>query len=107
MSLVDVDADGLGKAVQEINAHLGEDRCIGVTADVTDQEQVAGAFQRTVLAFGGLDVLVSNAGIAPTGPWMSYPCPTGKGVLTLTPRLICLFRRKRCTSCAPRAWEAT
>lgn len=67
VSLVDVDADGLGKAVQEINTELGEDRCIGVTADVTDQEQVAGAFQRTVLAFGGLDVLVSNAGIAPTG----------------------------------------
>ena len=67
VSLVDADADGLGKAVQEINAELGEDRCIGVPADVANQEQVAGAFQRTVLAFGGLDVLVSNAGIAPTG----------------------------------------
>ena len=67
VSLVDIDADGVGGAVQEINAELGEDRCIGVTADVTNQEQVAGAFQRTVLAFGGLDVLVSNAGIAPTG----------------------------------------
>ncbi len=67
VSLVDIDADGVGKAVQEINAELGEDRCIGVTADVTNQEQIAGAFQRTVLAFGGLDVLVSNAGIAPTG----------------------------------------
>ena len=67
VSLVDVDADGVGKAVQEINTELGEERCIGVPADVTNQEQVAGAFQRTVLAFGGLDVLVSNAGIAPTG----------------------------------------
>ncbi len=67
VSLVDMDADGLGEAVQEINAELGEYRCIGVPADVTNQEQVAGAFQRTVLAFGGLDVLVSNAGIAPTG----------------------------------------
>ena len=67
VSLVDIDADGVGKAVQEINSELGEDRCIGVPADVTNQEQVAGAFQRTVLAFGGLDVLVSNAGIAPTG----------------------------------------
>ncbi len=67
VSLVDIDADGVGEAVQEINAELGEDRCIGVPADVTDQEQVAGAFRRTVLAFGGLDVLVSNAGVAPTG----------------------------------------
>ena len=67
VSLVDIDADGVGEAAQEINAEVGENRCIGVTADVTDQEQVAGAFQRTVLAFGGLDILVSNAGIAPTG----------------------------------------
>ena len=73
VSLVDIDADGLGEAVQAINAELGEDRCIGVTADVTDQEQVAGAFQRTVLAFGGLDVLVSNAGIAPTGTLDELP----------------------------------
>lgn len=73
VSLVDVDADGLGKTVQEINAQLGEERCIGVAADVTDQEQVAGAFQRTTLAFGGLDILVSNAGIAPTGTLDELP----------------------------------
>ena len=73
VSLVDVDADGLGKTVQEINTQLGEERCIGVAADVTDQVQVAGAFQRTALAFGGLDILVSNAGIAPAGTLDELP----------------------------------
>ena len=35
--------------------------------DVTDEESVKDAFYAVRLAFGGLDVLVSNAGIAPTG----------------------------------------
>jgi NAD(P)-dependent dehydrogenase (short-subunit alcohol dehydrogenase family) len=46
-------ADGLGPE------HLW------VEADVTDPEALAAAVQRTVDTFGGLDVVVANAGIAP------------------------------------------
>jgi NAD(P)-dependent dehydrogenase (short-subunit alcohol dehydrogenase family) len=36
--------------------------------DVTDESQVIAAFAQTALAFGGVDILVSNAGIASSAP---------------------------------------
>jgi 3-oxoacyl-[acyl-carrier protein] reductase len=45
----------------EINATGGE--AIAIAADNTRMEEVAGAVGKTVEAFGGLDILVSNAGV--------------------------------------------
>jgi rhamnulose-1-phosphate aldolase/alcohol dehydrogenase len=42
----------------------GTDTAIGLTADVTDEEQVAEAFRTAVLAFGGIDLIVNNAGLS-------------------------------------------
>ena len=36
--------------------------------DVTDEAQVAGAFADAIAAYGGLDILVSNAGISSSAP---------------------------------------
>jgi NAD(P)-dependent dehydrogenase (short-subunit alcohol dehydrogenase family) len=36
--------------------------------DVTDEEQVRAAFDATALAYGGVDIVVSNAGIASSAP---------------------------------------
>jgi rhamnose utilization protein RhaD (predicted bifunctional aldolase and dehydrogenase)/NAD(P)-dependent dehydrogenase (short-subunit alcohol dehydrogenase family) len=38
---------------------------LGLRCDVTDERQIASAVARTVVAFGGLDMLVLNAGIFP------------------------------------------
>jgi len=38
---------------------------LGVSCDVTDEAQVRSALEKAVLAFGGLDMLVLNAGIFP------------------------------------------
>ncbi|MFU8888778.1 MAG: bifunctional aldolase/short-chain dehydrogenase [Trueperaceae bacterium] len=38
---------------------------LGLVCDVTDEAQVEAAFERTARAFGGLDMLVLNAGIFP------------------------------------------
>jgi len=43
---------------------------IAITADVTDFAQLPGIIERTIAAFGKLDVLVNNAGGAPSRPFL-------------------------------------
>jgi rhamnulose-1-phosphate aldolase/alcohol dehydrogenase len=50
-----------------VQAH-GEGRGMAVGMDVTDEAAVRDAFEKTVLAYGGLDILVSNAGISTSNP---------------------------------------
>ncbi|MEJ1178516.1 MULTISPECIES: bifunctional aldolase/short-chain dehydrogenase [unclassified Pseudarthrobacter] len=46
----------------------GPDVAIGVQADVTDEAQVLAAIDAAVLAFGGLDLVVNNAGLSISKP---------------------------------------
>ncbi len=39
-------------------------RALGVTLDVTDSASVSAAFEKTIAAFGGIDIIVINAGLA-------------------------------------------
>ncbi|MGH7334424.1 MAG: SDR family oxidoreductase, partial [Candidatus Rokuibacteriota bacterium] len=64
----DVDEAGAGTTAEEIVRALGAGRAIGLEMDVTDEASVRTAFAETILAYGGLDVLVSNAGIAHSSP---------------------------------------
>ncbi|TBW41389.1 bifunctional rhamnulose-1-phosphate aldolase/short-chain dehydrogenase [Siculibacillus lacustris] len=66
--LADVDAPSLLAAEAELAARHSADVVRGVTLDVTREDQVAAAFAATAVAFGGLDILVSNAGIASSAP---------------------------------------
>jgi rhamnulose-1-phosphate aldolase/alcohol dehydrogenase len=59
----DLDGEGARGAV----AALG-DRGVGVSGDVTSEEAVDAAFAAAVDAFGGVDVVVSNAGVASSAP---------------------------------------
>lgn len=70
--VADFDESALRETEREL-AEAFDDRCFGVLMDVTDEEGVASAFQEAVLRFGGLDILVSNAGIAPTGAVIDMP----------------------------------
>lgn len=66
--LVDRDADALTKAALELEGRFGRDRIRSVVCDVTDEMQVAAAFAACAREFGGLDILVANAGIASSAP---------------------------------------
>ncbi|MFF4146405.1 bifunctional aldolase/short-chain dehydrogenase [Streptomyces sp. NPDC001698] len=69
--------EGACVVVADLNAHNaaavaeelgGPDKAVAVTVDVTDEEQIAGAFQAALLAFGGVDLVVNNAGISISKP---------------------------------------
>jgi rhamnulose-1-phosphate aldolase/alcohol dehydrogenase len=62
--LADIDAQSLDGAVADFGKKFGKDVVSGVHVDVTNEGKVDAAFQETVLAFGGLDIVVANAGIA-------------------------------------------
>ncbi|MFE2205729.1 bifunctional aldolase/short-chain dehydrogenase [Streptomyces rubiginosohelvolus] len=63
--VADLDAVSGAAVAEELG---GSDRAVAVTVDVTGEEQVAGAFAAAALAFGGVDLVVNNAGISISKP---------------------------------------
>ena len=64
----DLDLEGVASLAREICDRQGIDRALAVRMDVADEASVRAGFDTAVLAYGGLDVLVSNAGIAHVAP---------------------------------------
>ncbi|MER8070661.1 bifunctional aldolase/short-chain dehydrogenase [Streptomyces sp. NPDC094034] len=46
----------------------GADKAVAVSVDVTDEDQIKDAFDAAALAFGGVDLVVNNAGISISRP---------------------------------------
>ena len=63
--IADLDLEKARAAAAELG---GADVAVGVQADVTDEAQVQAAIDATVLAFGGLDLVVNNAGLSLSKP---------------------------------------
>ncbi len=60
----DLGTGRLDAVVDEIRAAHGDGAAVGVTADVADPEQLRVLVERTVDAFGGIDAVINNAGVA-------------------------------------------
>ena len=68
--LADLDGKGAEEAARAIGA---PDRTLAVAADATDERATEEMFDRAVRAFGGVDILVCNAGFVKTGPIEETP----------------------------------
>lgn len=62
--LNDMNAERLAGAGEEFKAKYGKDSCVTALLDVTKQEQIDSAFAEAILAFGGVDLIVNNAGLS-------------------------------------------
>jgi rhamnulose-1-phosphate aldolase/alcohol dehydrogenase len=66
--LLDIDPATAEAAAVAMQKEFGEGRAYAVACDVTSEAQVAAAFGTAMAEYGGLDILVSNAGIASAAP---------------------------------------
>ncbi|MCM2441097.1 bifunctional rhamnulose-1-phosphate aldolase/short-chain dehydrogenase [Agrobacterium vitis] len=66
--LADIDAAALSDTTADFTKRLGGDAVRSVLLDVTREDAVISAFAEASVEFGGVDILVSNAGIASSAP---------------------------------------
>jgi NAD(P)-dependent dehydrogenase (short-subunit alcohol dehydrogenase family) len=66
--LADIDQQALDARIEAIVQRFGRDSAVGIKLDVTDEANVAASFTQSILAYGGIDIVVSNAGIASASP---------------------------------------
>jgi len=62
--LNDINQERLDSASAEFIKGFGKDTASSVLLDVTDANTIANAFENAALAFGGVDIIVNNAGIS-------------------------------------------
>lgn len=64
----DVDVPAAQETASAITGAAGTGRGLAVGMDVTSESSVRRAFEEAVLAYGGVDIVVSNAGVAHSAP---------------------------------------
>jgi NAD(P)-dependent dehydrogenase (short-subunit alcohol dehydrogenase family)/ribulose-5-phosphate 4-epimerase/fuculose-1-phosphate aldolase len=65
--LADLNAEAARQRAGELAGRFGAARVLAAGADVTDEAALERLVQETVLAYGGLDLFVSNAGVLKAG----------------------------------------
>jgi len=67
--LADLNFEGAEKVAADINAQFGEHRALAVKVDVTSEELIQAAYAETAINYGGVDIIVNNAGLATSSPF--------------------------------------
>jgi rhamnulose-1-phosphate aldolase/alcohol dehydrogenase len=66
--IVDLNEAGATELATRLESAWGSGQALGLYCDVTSEENVAAVFKQVVLRYGGVDIVVSNAGIAASAP---------------------------------------
>lgn len=77
--LLDLDEKGLAERVGELSSRGVES--LWVRCDVSSEEECRFAIRRAIERFGGIDVLVNNAGITQRGPFIETAIPVFRRVM--------------------------
>ncbi|MEP6552621.1 MAG: bifunctional aldolase/short-chain dehydrogenase [Ferruginibacter sp.] len=64
----DINQERLQSATEEFTKQYGRDTAAAVMLDVTNQQTILDAMEGAALAFGGVDIIVNNAGISISKP---------------------------------------
>jgi rhamnulose-1-phosphate aldolase/alcohol dehydrogenase len=74
--LTDIDAAALARTVEAMRQRFGTDKLDFAVLDVTVEATVEAAFVQAASSFGGIDILVANAGIASAAPFLETTMAT-------------------------------
>lgn len=66
--IADLNFEGAQTVAADVTKRFGFKRGLAVQCNVTDEAQVANAFREAVHAYGGVDIVVNNAGLASSFP---------------------------------------
>lgn len=83
VAMLDVNPERLDEARAEAAQEFGKGRILPLVADVTNEKDVRRAFRRTVARFGGVDVLLNAASIAPSHPLADFPAESWRKALEI------------------------
>jgi rhamnulose-1-phosphate aldolase/alcohol dehydrogenase len=64
VAIADIDDASMAEVAQDFGQRFGADNFAGIHLDVTSESSVIAGFQSVIAQFGGLDIVVNNAGIA-------------------------------------------
>ena len=67
--LADINEEGAKLVAEQLNTHYKAPIATAIKMDVTKEEQVQHAISHAILTFGGVDVVVNNAGLATSAPF--------------------------------------
>lgn len=62
--LTDINEERLRETGDEFRKAFGRDNSDSLRLNVTEQEDIAGCFEKVCVAFGGVDIIVNNAGLS-------------------------------------------
>ncbi len=80
VAIADLNLDAAQAAAKELG---GANDAIAVAMDVSNEEQVNAGVEKTVKAFGTVDILVSNAGIQIVHPIEDFPYADWKKIMAI------------------------
>ena len=96
-----------GAEVVVLDRDVGKVKGFAIACDVTDPAQVRAAFDRIAATYGGVDIVVSNAGAAWQGRIGDVDDKVAaRRASSSTSGRTRAWRRTPCASCARRAWAA-
>ena len=90
--MADIQADQVAAAATAMQAQAGDRKVLGMTCDVTREDDVRQLVDAAVSALGGLDVFVGNAGILISGPLTEFDVARWRKVVdvNLVGQMICM-----------------
>ncbi|HNS00163.1 MAG TPA: SDR family NAD(P)-dependent oxidoreductase [Planctomycetota bacterium] len=81
VAICDANAVGARTAAEELRGRFGARRVIDTPADVTDEDSMRAAVRAAVRAFGGLDLMIANAGILRAFKITEFPAEAWRRII--------------------------